>query len=1198
MVALQGLAFEVAQHAQLWRGSKATTMTTETSGEDLKTGLLILHGNRLEDLAATVMGWLSARPLDALEEETLLVQSNGMAEWLKMTLAGGHGICAAARVELPARFMWRTYRAVLGRDVVPQQSPLDKHPLTWRLMSLLPRLQVRPEFAPVAAFLAGDGAARRLQLAQRLADLFDQYQVYRSDWLDDWANGVDVLRAPLGAPLPVPADQAWQPLLWRELVGALDTTERDAARPVLHRRLLEALDGQGPAGHVPRRIVLFGTTHIPHPMLQAIAALSQHSQVLVAVPNPCRYHWADLIEGRELLRADRRRHATRGGRDLAAMPLELLHAQGHPLLAAWGRQSRDFVRQLDAFDDAEAAQERFATPRIDLFDGDPGHTLLQEVQARIRDLVPVAEHPAVELADGDRSIVFHLAHSAHREVEILHDQLLELLANPPEGRAIAPREIVVMVPDIDAFAPAIRSVFGQHARGHARHIPWGIADLRESRHNPLLIALDWLLRVRAQRFTATELLGLLEVPAVARRHRLSDDDLPQLSGWIAQAGVRWGLDVTQRASLGLDACGDSNTWAFGLQRMLLGYATGELAAEHGGFAGIEPCGEIAGLSADLVGMLADLLDSLTAWWRESAQARSPTDWGEHLRRLLPQLFEAADDADRATLAALDDALAAWLQACEAAAFDEPVDLDVVREAWLGTVDEPSLSQRFRAGGVTFCTLLPLRAIPFEVVCLLGMNDGDYPRRSTRTDFDLMGLPGQARPGDRSRRDDDRQLMLDALLSARRVLYVSWSGRSQRDNQAQPPSVLVAQLRDYVAAGWGQAAVDARTTQHPLQPFSRAYFEGGPTLFTYASEWRAAHDPGPGDAGSPAAPGGADDPDDARVLTIDDLARFLRNPVKAFFRRQLQVVFDEPEAAAEDDEPFDSAGLERWNQIDDVLLEVRRVWQRVDDGDVPPPLDELVEAHVARLAREGRLPMAAPGSFAEQRLRQTLQPMLAQWQAERHALPNSIQKRQLRIAHPARTEVLLEHWLEGLPAASPTGGATWIDLRASTLAAKAGRAAPKPKPEHLLLPWLLLLAAAADGEPIRAVLIGSDVRIGLQLPEGPETEAAARATLSDLVDAWCDQQDADAPLPTAARTGLAWLGDPSRARSVYDGGMNSRGEGQEDCLARLFPDFEALSGDPGFEAATRRLYGTFLAWLDAGGAQVTPLPGAVDDDSED
>ena len=749
-----------------------------------------------------------------------------------------------------------------------------------------------------------------------------------------------------------------------------------ASRPALHRRFVQALrpadaghDGNGTTRlfpGLPRRVVLFGTTHVPLQTLEAIAALAGHCQVLMAVPNPCRHHWADTLDGRELLRLQHRRHAPRKGVDLAEVPLEQMHAHGHPLLSAWGRQSRDFVRQLDAFDDAEAARQRFALPRLDLFDETPPRTLLEQVQAAVRDLTPLAEHPRQPADPTDRSIVFHVAHSAQREVEILHDQLLHLLAHPPADRPLAPRDIVVMVPDIDLYAPAVRSVFGQHPTDDPRHIPWGLADQKDRGRHPVLRALDWLLRAPQQRFGASEVLDLLDVPAVAARLELDPQDLSLLARWIDGAGVRWGLDAAHRASLGLGEAGEQNTWAFGLRRMLLGYATGEADGAamptsgedtHGAdpshaafYADLAPYAEVAGLEAGLAGTLAHALQGLSSWWVDARASRTPSQWAERLRQLIALWFQPTDTADRALMAALDAALAQWLQACEAGGFDEPVDLAVAREAWLGAVDEPGLTQRFRAGGVTFCTLLPLRAIPFEVVCLLGMNDGDYPRRASRGDFDLMAQPGLARPGDRSRRDDDRQLMLDAMLSARQVLYISWTGHSQRDNSEQPPSVLVAQLRDYLRDGWDAGTVDRRTTVHPLQPFSRRYFEPD-GLPTYAAEWRAAHGtsaasaasaaPATADAASgqgsvakaagvdtaaivstvearPAlapAPASMSGPPQTQTpqppLTVQALADFLRNPVKAYFRHRLRVSFDDLDPPVADDEPFGSPGLERW-----------------------------------------------------------------------------------------------------------------------------------------------------------------------------------------------------------------------------------------------------------------------------------------------
>ncbi|MDH0704885.1 exodeoxyribonuclease V subunit gamma, partial [Pseudomonas toyotomiensis] len=171
------------------------------ASSELSPGLIVIHGNHLEELRALAVQWMRRYPLRPLENEVLLVQSNGIAQWLKLALAerDGCGIAAALDVDLPARFLWQAYRNVLGKDAIPQESPLDKAPLTWRLMRLLPGLLAEEAFAPLRRFLADDQDLRkRHQLAERLADLFDQYQVYRADWLADWAAGQDRLRTSRG----------------------------------------------------------------------------------------------------------------------------------------------------------------------------------------------------------------------------------------------------------------------------------------------------------------------------------------------------------------------------------------------------------------------------------------------------------------------------------------------------------------------------------------------------------------------------------------------------------------------------------------------------------------------------------------------------------------------------------------------------------------------------------------------------------------------------------------------------------------------------------------------------------------------------------------------------------------------------------------------------------------------------------------
>ena len=1161
----------------------------------LQSGLIVLHSNRTERLADTVMAWLRQHPLAPLEEEVVLVQSNGMAEWFKMALAQQGGVCAATRVELPSRFLWRTYRQVLGRARVPGQSPVDKTPLTWRLVRLLPGLLDTPGFEPVAGFLRPGDPDRLLQLACRLADLFDQYQVYRPDWLGDWAQGIDRLAAPGRTDLALPPDQRWQPLLWRAVLATLDERERSAIRPAIHQRALDVLHaGSALASPVARRIVLFGMAHVPLPVLQLLDALSGISQVLLAIPNPCRFHWADIMDGRELLRLERRRQPLRGGRDLAALPLEQMHLHAHPLLAAWGRQGRDFVRQLDAFDDAQQARARFALPRVDLFDEDepPDAPLLLQVQNRIRDLVPLAEHDRRAADPLDRSIVFHVAHSALREVEVLHDQLLQLLANPPGAAPLQPRDIVVMAPDIDAVAPAIRAVFGQFPRSDARHIPFDIADLSARASHPLVAALEWLMRLPQQRCTFSELRDLLDVPAIAARFGIAPEAQARLAQWMAGSGIRWGLNAAQRADLGLGACGEQNTGAFGLRRMLLGYAGGEAA-----FADIEPYTEVGGLDASLAGALAGLLDRLEHWWRESATATTPEGWAGRARALLADVVQATDEPDRQVLQALDAALNQWQDACAQAGFDGAVPLSVAREAWLDALDAPALNQRFRAGGVTFCTLMPMRAIPFEVVCLLGMNDGDYPRRAPRSDFDLMALAGQARPGDRSRQSDDRQLMLEALLSARRVLYVGWTGRSVRDNSEQPPSVLVSQLRDYLAAGWSGQVLAQRTTEHPLQPFSRRYFEGDPSLFTHAREWRAAH--GPDDALAPpqAVPPLPPFTPDPRVpLTVAHLATFLRNPVKAFLRERLGVVFDPGEEEGADDEAFALAGLEEHGTLRELLDGVLADLQAHADAG----LGVLLDGRLQRLRRAGRLPLGGLGERTQSRLAEQLRPLLLAWQHAQASHPDAADRLSLRCvarveqenaikiiavdAYPSSAVaifdsnseeqqpneegwVVLQDWLEHLRH-GPEGSPIWLNLKPSRLLQDARKGVVRA--DALLVPWVRSLAAAASGVAVQGLLVGRDATLHF----APLPHDGARETLGQLLQVW--REGMAGPLPLALRTALAHVAGGDAART-YEGGFRQAGEAADPSLARFYPDFEALTEDGRFESLASVVCGSLADW---------------------
>lgn len=427
--------------------------------QELQPGLVVIHGNHLEELRALAVQWMRTHPLRPLENEVLLVQSNGIAQWLKLALAedphnGGCGIAAALDVQLPARFLWQVYRGVLGAQTTPQSSPLDKAALSWRLMRLLPNLFTNPVFASLKRFLEKDDEQRKLhQLCERLADLFDQYQVYRADWLEDWAAGRDQLQHIKGTAQPLDAPNLWQAQLWREVLADVGEGALEQSRAGVHKRFVAHLRSaaQAPKG-LPRRVVVFGISSMPAQVLEALKELSRYSQVLLCVHNPCRHHWGDIVADKDLLAHHYRRQPAR---DVAAAANEY----GQPLLAAWGKQGRDYINLLDHHDEPDSYRhllDGLNGGRIDLFTEPDTETLLGQLQSDILELRPLPETREAwgpVDATADRSLRFHVVHSMQREVEVLHDQLL---ARFSADKQLSPRDVIVMVPDINAYAPPHR----------------------------------------------------------------------------------------------------------------------------------------------------------------------------------------------------------------------------------------------------------------------------------------------------------------------------------------------------------------------------------------------------------------------------------------------------------------------------------------------------------------------------------------------------------------------------------------------------------------------------------------------------------------------------------------------------------------------------------------------------------------------
>ncbi len=825
------------------------------------------------------------------------------------------------------------------------------------------------------------------------------------------------------------------------------------------------------------------------------------------------------------------------------------------MLAAWGKQGRDYINLLDSYDDPNSYRSAFRDGRIDLFSDSQPLNMLNQLQDDILEPRPLNETrerwPAVDL-ETDQSIRFHIAHSAQREVEILHDQLLARFSADADLR---PRDVIVMVPDIDSYAPHIRAVFGQLDRHDPRFIPFTLADQGQRGRDPLLIAVEHLLKLPDSRFPVSEILDLLDVPALRARFGVEERDLPTLHRWIEGAGIRWGMNAEQRAGLGLPQALEQNSWRFGLRRMLLGYAVGSGSACEG----IEPYDEIGGLDAALIGPLVALLDALEIAHHELTQPASPQQWSVRLQALMSLFFQASNEHDDYLLTQLEALRETWLENCESVGLQDELPLTVVREAWLAGLDQGRLSQRFLAGAVNFCTLMPMRAIPFKLVCLLGMNDGDYPRAQPPLDFDLMG--SDYRPGDRSRREDDRYLLLEALLSARDQLYISWVGRSIRDNSERPASVLIGQLRDHLASGWrltdaNEDLLETLTQEHPLQPFSARYFHEGDALFSYANEWQVLHH-------------AAEQAVDIEILEahvpeeplgLGQLQDFLRNPVRHFFSQRLKVFFEAAEVPLADEEPFVLDALQRYS-LSDSLLDAALTQ--------PGEVDQVLEAQARRLQNSGLLPMAGFGECLQRELIEPLPDLLQRYHQLLALWPTP-----LTSALPVDLELHglpVEGWLSGLHQRAD-GGLLSVTTIPNSIGSIKSR-----KWHRLTRPWVNHLVACASGMAMTTALVASDDSLVLD----PMEQASASRILGDLLLAW--QSGMRQPLPIAVKTAFAWLGQTepvkaeAAARKAYEGdGVNTDGERRESvALARQFADYDALTADETFVDWCSALYRPLL-----------------------
>ncbi|MCG7610708.1 MULTISPECIES: exodeoxyribonuclease V subunit gamma [Mycobacterium] len=1067
-------------------------------------GFHLHRAERTDLLADGLAGLLSHPPADPFAQELVLVPAKGVERWLSQRLANRLGVCAAVEFRNP-----RSLIAELTGTA--DEDPWSADAMAWPLLAVIDENLDQPWCEPVATHLGhfetGDEyelrQGRRYAVARRLAGLFASYARQRPQLLVDWAD--------------LPADLAWQKPLWQALVERID-----AEPPHLRHAKTLARLADSPSD-LPERLSLFGHTRLPVTEIELLIALATHHDLHLWLPHPSDDLWQSLAAHTGPLP----RREDNSHRDV-----------GHPLLATLGRDLRELQRGLPATDSDEY-----------LSGADHPDTVLGWLQS---DIAANAVRPAGRVPRReDRSVQVHSCHGPARQIEVLREVLLGLLADDP---SLEPRDILVMCPDIETYAPLITAGFGlgdvvPSPRGahftigaHPAHkLRVRLADRALVQTNPLLSVAASMLELAGGRATASEVLNLAESDPVRARFGFTDDDLEAITAWVREANIRWGFDQEHRSPYGVEFL--HNTWRFGIDRVLAGVAMSD--DSHAWLGTTLPLDDVSSNRVELAGRFAEFVERLREAADQLSGVRPLGEWLSALSAGIEALAHSDEDWPAAQVQR------EFAEVTEAAgAGTTPMRLSDIRALLDRRLAGRPTRANFRTGTLTVCTMVPMRSVPHRVVCLVGLDDGVFPRLGAVDGDDVLAR--DPRTGERDIRSEDRQLLLDAIGAATQTLVVTYTGANEYSGQARPPAVPLAELLDTLKIT-AEQPVDV-VTAHPLQPFDirnvtpgallpEGPFTFDPTALTaaQASAGQRAERPRFFDQRLPAPPAGD--------VALEDLVTFFKDPVKGFFRA-LEYTLPWDVDGVSDEMPVDIDALEEWTVGDRMLGDILR-------GMTP------ADAQQAEW-RRGTLP---PGQLGWRRaiaLRDRCALLAAEALRHRSADPQ---------AYDVDIDLGAGRRLTGT--VSPVFGEHLVSVTYSKLDGK-----------HLLQNWIPLLALAA-GHPDRdwsAVCIGRPRRgdtprvAGLGRPEDPV------ALLADLVAIY--DAGRREPLPLPIKTSYAWAAarhagdDPEREAGFRWRSGRFPGEDEAPAHVRAWGRGAPLSRLAGLGEYSERLW---LPLLDAEGS---------------
>ncbi len=854
-------------------------------------GFTVYQSTKLELLSKKFAQTIKKKKKFPLAKDHILINSAGMQKWLSLEVTSENSIFTSASFLFPEQLTTLLYESISGEK--RKASPFNAESLKWSILEIFSN----PEKFSSAKYFnkyTENDSVKTAQLSIKIADLFDQYTIFRPKMIERWEKDELFYKND--------KNEKYQSELWREVKKKSGSAFMDRSR--LLRYIAENIEKAAEDGKIPfETLYVFGVSILPPYYVELLKIISKHISVEAFLLNPSNEYWGDAFSDKEKLKKG-------------------IEERSNKLLENMGMAGRYF---FDSIAELESSGDILVSENIEK------ETILTAIQ---KDIQSFTETIAEEKISDD-SIKFISCPGPMREMEIAFNHLLKNIES-----GMKPHEIAVMAPDISVYAPYIDAVFGTCESKLT--IPYTIADLSPQNESGITKIFLSICDIAERDFLPEEIINIFENINVLSAFKVKEKDVHILREWIKSSGIRRNENP--------DISEISGTWETGIKRMLLGYAFDD--TDYKIEPSFFPYDQIEGLQASVLGSFLDFYETFTDFRKRTLVKKELSQWIDILNALIEKIFVKNDETLR-EINYLETMLASFAFEAETSGFNSFISFSSLKEFIKKYTSAESSGSGFISGGVTFCSMKPLRAIPFKMIYLIGINSDSFPRKQHKPTFDIIS--SHPEKGDRNSRESDRYLFLETIMSAREKLYISYKGINVNNGTVSLPSPLAEELKDCISEKYSKEELKITET-HPLQPFDKKYFIKTSSLFTYFEEnWPASEKKERKDTII------KEIPDDLKNINAETFADMFADPAKFFLCSRLGIKKDYEE------KPFPKYEIFKMDSLDTYSLK-QGFLDRISKG-------HTINTLYGKLKLDSKIPYGALGKTVVKKTFESMSLML-------------------------------------------------------------------------------------------------------------------------------------------------------------------------------------------------------------------------------